>query len=89
MPRLIDNSQQRRPTGGALLHGDLTDTHVTHIAKNLRRGNDLMAETTPYREPLALVILSTISIGLAAIAALWILIDIILRRGWRSMMLIM
>lgn len=48
-----------------------------------------MAETTPYREPLALVILSTISIGLAAIAALWILIDIILRRGWRSMMLIM
>lgn len=42
-----------------------------------------------YREPLALVILSAISLGLGALAAICILLDIAKRRGWRSMMLVM
>ena len=42
-----------------------------------------------YQEPLALVIISSISIGIAAIFAGWLALGIILRRGWRSMMLIM
>ena len=42
-----------------------------------------------YHEPLALVIISSISIGLGAIVALGILADIVVRRGWRSMMLVM
>lgn len=42
-----------------------------------------------YKEPIALIVISSVSIGIAAIAALWIAIDIVLRRGWRSMMLIM
>ena len=47
-----------------------------------------MSEST-YHEPLALVIISSISIGIAAIFAGWIALDIILRRGWRTMMAIM
>jgi len=43
----------------------------------------------PYREPHALIIISSISIGVAAIFAGWIALDIILRRGWKSMMLVM
>ncbi|KAL9608952.1 MAG: hypothetical protein Q9167_006236 [Letrouitia subvulpina] len=42
-----------------------------------------------YSPPLALTILSSISIGLGALAALCILVDIIMRRGWRLMMIIM
>lgn len=42
-----------------------------------------------YHEPLALIIISSISIGGAAIVALWITSDIILRRGWKSMMAVM
>lgn len=42
-----------------------------------------------YHEPLVLVIISSISIGVAAIVALWIAGDIILRRGWKSMMAVM
>ncbi|EME78991.1 uncharacterized protein MYCFIDRAFT_208641 [Pseudocercospora fijiensis CIRAD86] len=42
-----------------------------------------------YHEPLALIVISSVSIGIAAIAALVIAIDIILRRGWRTMMLVM
>ncbi|KAK5109200.1 hypothetical protein LTR62_007285 [Meristemomyces frigidus] len=48
-----------------------------------------MDQMEQYHEPLALIIISSISIGIAAIVAGWILLDIILRRGWRSMMLIM
>ncbi len=47
-----------------------------------------MSEPT-YREPHALIIISSISIGVAAIFAGWIALDIILRRGWKSMMLVM
>ena len=39
--------------------------------------------------PLALIILSSISIGLGAIAALWIAYDIVARKGWQTMMGIM
>ena len=45
--------------------------------------------TEPYHEPLALIIISSISIGLGAIAALLIALDIIWRKGWKSMMGIM
>ncbi|CAK3766385.1 hypothetical protein AC578_6886 [Lecanosticta acicola] len=44
---------------------------------------------SPYHEPLALVIISSISISLGAVAAGFILGDILLRRGWRSMMGVM
>lgn len=44
---------------------------------------------TQYQEPLALVIIGSISIGTAATAAAWITFDIASRRGWRSMMAIM
>ncbi|KAF7198637.1 hypothetical protein HII31_00376 [Pseudocercospora fuligena] len=44
---------------------------------------------TTYHEPLALIVISSFSIGIAAIAALFIAIDIVLRRGWRSMMAVM
>lgn len=50
---------------------------------------NMSAHNKSYHEPLALVIISSISLGLGALAALFILIDIILRRGWRSMMAIM
>lgn len=46
-------------------------------------------QSSSYHEPLALVIISSISIGLGAIAALFIAVDIVLRRGWRSMMGVM
>lgn len=45
--------------------------------------------SSPYKEPVALIVISSISIGIAAVAALWIALDIILRRGWKSMMFIM
>jgi len=45
--------------------------------------------TSSYTPPLALTIVSSISIGIAALVALWVLIDIILRRGWKSMMAVM
>ncbi|KIW03241.1 uncharacterized protein PV09_05462 [Verruconis gallopava] len=47
-----------------------------------------MSELT-YDEPLALIIISAISIGVAAIFASWIALDILLRQGWKSMMLVM
>lgn len=46
-------------------------------------------EHSTYHEPIALIVISSISIGIAAIVALFILIDITLRRGWKSMMLVM
>jgi hypothetical protein len=48
-----------------------------------------MEKSSSYHEPLALIIISAISLGIAAIAATWIAIDIIIRKGWKSMMLIM
>merc|ERR1712130_1052073 len=45
--------------------------------------------SSEYNQPTALIIISSVSIGLGAIAAAWILLDIIWRRGWRSMMYIM
>ena len=48
-----------------------------------------MPSSETYNESTALIVVSSISIGLGAIAALWIGLDIMLRRGWRSMMFIM
>lgn len=45
--------------------------------------------STSYHEPTALIVLSAISLGVAAVVAAWIMLDIIIRKGWRSMMLIM
>ena len=42
-----------------------------------------------YSPPLALTVISSISIGVAAVVALWISLDIIWRRGWKSMMAVM
>lgn len=42
-----------------------------------------------YHEPLSLIIIGSVSIGIAAIFSAWIAVDIILRRGWRSMMAVM
>ena len=42
-----------------------------------------------YNSPLALIVISSVSVGLGAVAAIFILVDIILRRGWQSMMPIM
>ena len=40
--------------------------------------------STSYHEPLSLIIIGSVSIGIAAIFSAWIAVDIILRRGWRS-----
>ncbi|KAI6824491.1 hypothetical protein KC343_g184 [Hortaea werneckii] len=45
--------------------------------------------SSEYNQPTALVIISSVSIGLGAIASAWILLDIVWRRGWQSMMYIM
>lgn len=45
--------------------------------------------TKPYHIPLSLTILGSVFIGLAACISLFIAMDIILRRGWRTMMSIM
>lgn len=45
--------------------------------------------SSSYNEPVSLIVISSVSIGIAAIAALWISLDILWRRGWRSMMTIM
>ncbi len=42
-----------------------------------------------YVPPLGLTIISSISIGIAGLVALWIMLDIIWRRGWKTMMAIM
>ena len=55
-----------------------------------RRVSDTMEVEHPYGNgPLALVILSSISIGIGAVASLWITFDIVSRKGWRTMMGIM
>lgn len=46
-----------------------------------------MAST--YNPPLVLTIIGTIFIGSALLVALWILLDIVLRKGWQSMMAVM
>jgi len=47
------------------------------------------ANEPPYNPPLALTVISAISIGIAGIVSLWILLDIIQRKGWRTMMGVM
>ena len=42
-----------------------------------------------YRPPLALEIISAIFLGSFALVAAWIALDIIRRKGWRTMMAIM
>lgn len=42
-----------------------------------------------YNPPLVLTIIGTIFIGSALLVALWILLDICLRKGWQSMMAVM
>jgi hypothetical protein len=49
----------------------------------------MAANSSSYDPPLALTVISSISIGIAGIAAVWITLDIVLRRGWKSMMAIM
>ena len=49
-------------------------------------GHDMGSEYTP---PLGLTIISSISIGVAGLVALWIAFDIAWRRGWETMMAIM
>ncbi len=48
-----------------------------------------MQRISVYTPPLSLTIVSSISIGIAALFSLWILFDIIYRRGWKSMMAVM
>ena len=42
-----------------------------------------------YNPPLALTIIGTIFIGSTTLVAAWIMFDIIVRRGWETMMAIM
>lgn len=49
----------------------------------------MAAAQSSYNPPLALTVISSISIGVAGIVAVWIALDIVLRRGWNSMMAIM
>jgi len=48
-----------------------------------------MGEQHRYSPPLALTILSAVFLGSCAVAALWIAVDILHRRGWKTMMAIM
>lgn len=48
-----------------------------------------MENPTTYTAPFALTVISWVSIGIAALAALWLTFDIIYRRGWMTMMAIM
>jgi len=45
--------------------------------------------SSTYTPPLTLTVISSISIGIAALASIWLTFDIVRRRGWRSMMAIM
>ena len=47
------------------------------------------ARNMSYNPPLALTVISSVSIGIAGVCSAWILLDIVLRRGWKSMMAIM
>jgi hypothetical protein len=42
-----------------------------------------------YNPPLSLTIIGTIFIGLATLVAAWITLDILIRRGWATMMAVM
>jgi len=42
-----------------------------------------------YNPPLSLTIIGTVLIGLATLVAAWITFDIMVRRGWKTMMAIM
>lgn len=42
-----------------------------------------------YEEPLSLVVIFSISIGIAGLVAILVAYDIVVRRGWRTMMAIM
>lgn len=42
-----------------------------------------------YEPPLALTVIASLFIGLAGLVSIWIMWDILRRRGWRSMMGVM
>jgi hypothetical protein len=42
-----------------------------------------------YNPPLSLTIIGAIFIGLATLVAAWITLDIVIRRGWQTMMAVM
>lgn len=42
-----------------------------------------------YEPPVVLTVLSAISLGIGFLVAIWIALDIFVRKGWRSMMGIM
>lgn len=50
---------------------------------------NMNANDLSYNPPLALTVISAISIGIAGLVSLWILLDIIQRKGWRTMMGVM
>jgi hypothetical protein len=49
----------------------------------------LKTMSSSYNPPLSLTIISSIFIGLAGLVSIWIAFDILVRRGWKSMMAVM
>ncbi|KAK4954714.1 hypothetical protein LTR66_002306 [Elasticomyces elasticus] len=45
--------------------------------------------SSTYKSSLTLTVISWVSIGIAVLASLWLVFDIVYRRGWKSMMAIM
>ena len=75
----------KKPKGWQLssqLHSHTTANAEAHAAFKYIPTLPTMA---PYDPPISLVVLGTTFIGLALIAALIDLLDILYRRGWRSM----
>jgi hypothetical protein len=60
-----------------------------HEASYAAKMENLDMPSSTYAPSLALTVISWVSIGIAALASLWLTFDIVYRRGWRSMMAIM
>ena len=60
-----------------------------HQTSCVAKMENLNMPSSTYVPKLALTVISSISIGVAALASIWLTFDIVHRRGWRSMMAIM
>ena len=71
------------------VHVEISDLIRFSSALTYHHDRRHVANQRAYSPPLALTVISSISIGVAAVVALWISLDIIWRRGWKSMMAVM
>jgi hypothetical protein len=63
--------------------------HPHHSSQSVSHRFEPGAMESTYNPPLSLTIIGTIFIGLTTLVAAWITFDIIVRRGWETMMAVM